>query len=194
MPAANDCFDHCIGLIPTVGTDPWLVSQWVFGCSAIKDGLSVRIFFRGPFGAVGRRVSALGRAVLNDGIPDREVRDSGDSAAVRKGGLEPPRPKAQEPKSCVSANFTTRARRRRALFPACPANAGKRSTAAARLQCTCRAAPSARRKVPLPATSRRKKPRPARGPGEASPHGQWPARCTVPRRLCHPDPPQSWTG
>jgi hypothetical protein len=28
---------------------------------------------------------------------------------VRKGGLEPPRPKAQEPKSCVSANFTTRA-------------------------------------------------------------------------------------
>jgi hypothetical protein len=29
--------------------------------------------------------------------------------AVRKGGFEPPRPKAQEPKSCVSANFTTRA-------------------------------------------------------------------------------------
>jgi hypothetical protein len=26
---------------------------------------------------------------------------------VRKGGVEPPRPKAQEPKSCVSANFTT---------------------------------------------------------------------------------------
>ena len=30
---------------------------------------------------------------------------------VRKGGVEPPRPKAQEPKSCVSAGFTT---------PACP--------------------------------------------------------------------------
>ena len=29
---------------------------------------------------------------------------------VREGGLEPPRRKAQEPKSCVSANFTTRAR------------------------------------------------------------------------------------
>jgi hypothetical protein len=28
-------------------------------------------------------------------------------AVVRKGGVEPPRPKAQEPKSCVSANFTT---------------------------------------------------------------------------------------
>ena len=26
---------------------------------------------------------------------------------VRKEGLEPSRPKAQEPKSCVSANFTT---------------------------------------------------------------------------------------
>jgi hypothetical protein len=34
------------------------------------------------------------------------------SSFVRKGGLEPPRPKAQEPKSCVSANFTTRARLR----------------------------------------------------------------------------------
>ena len=32
-----------------------------------------------------------------------------DATTVRKGGLEPPRPKAQEPKSCVSANFTTRA-------------------------------------------------------------------------------------
>ena len=33
-----------------------------------------------------------------------------DSRLVREGGLEPPRRKAQEPKSCVSANFTTRAR------------------------------------------------------------------------------------
>ena len=34
----------------------------------------------------------------------------GASNVVREGGLEPPRYKAQEPKSCVSANFTTRAR------------------------------------------------------------------------------------
>ncbi len=34
---------------------------------------------------------------------------AGGPLGVRKGGLEPPRPKAQEPKSCVSANFTTRA-------------------------------------------------------------------------------------
>ena len=33
--------------------------------------------------------------------------DAGAEGTVRKVGLEPTRPKAQEPKSCVSADFTT---------------------------------------------------------------------------------------
>jgi hypothetical protein len=87
---------------------PWLVSQGVFGGSAAADGCRRWIFF-GPFRRrLKRAVKRRNPGPLGPGIPL--------SGYVRKGGLEPPRPKAQEPKSCVSANFTTRARRRRPRF------------------------------------------------------------------------------
>jgi hypothetical protein len=78
------------------GTCPWLVSHGVFGRSSGMDGWIEKdfsnpcVFWR-----------------LNAEFPGRGAREL--CLCVRKGGLEPPRPKAQEPKSCVSANFTTRA-------------------------------------------------------------------------------------
>src|SRR6476620_2076373 len=53
-------------------------------------------------------------------VKAEEPRSEDRGSKVRKGGLDPPRPKAQEPKSCVSANFTTRARRRRPKVPGGP--------------------------------------------------------------------------
>ena len=56
-----------------------------------------------------------------------------DSACliVREGGLEPPRPKAQEPKSCASANSATRAPSKRNASTSAIASAPRPATATA---------------------------------------------------------------
>ena len=105
------------------GTDPWLVSQWVFagfgGNGWVRDG---KFFSQVPSDGL----TGLNRVAVKQKSPGPKT---GTPYCVRKGGLEPPRPKAQEPKSCVSANFTTRARR--------PHLAGPRTGVAdARLHCT----------------------------------------------------------
>lgn len=92
-----------------VGTCPWLVSQCVFGCCRGTDGWTCgRIFSCGAGGCVFPGIPGVWAqkeipGPFGPGIPRYSF------WLVRKGGLEPPRPKAQEPKSCVSANFTTRA-------------------------------------------------------------------------------------
>lgn len=89
---------------PTLG---WCLNGYS-GVRPRRMGEDGELFF-GTFNRrMQRAVKRRNPGPLGPGIPL--------SGYVRKGGLEPPRPKAQEPKSCVSANFTTRARRRRSRF------------------------------------------------------------------------------
>jgi hypothetical protein len=110
MPAADWCSRHCSclagGHLPLAGVSlgirpvrryGWVESKEFFG------GLRIR-----PFSGNSSRVAPQGINTKNPPVVNRGILVF---LWVRKGGLEPPRPKAQEPKSCVSANFTTRARR-----------------------------------------------------------------------------------
>jgi hypothetical protein len=60
-----------LALFRLVGTDPWLVSQWVFGGSGETDGCGMEILFIGSFyaGISGRLAAELG-PLLGDVSPD----------------------------------------------------------------------------------------------------------------------------
>ena len=156
LPAANIA---AAALSRLLGTDPWLVSQWVFGCSEETDGWGIGILF-----SYGNPLKIRRKR--------REPRsEDRGSRCVRKGGLEPPRPKAQEPKSCVSANFTTRARRRRRPGK----NPGGGRQAPLYL-------------LPVGTTAR------VSGPGGVWRHARWPGRCIARRRPCLRDRRRLWSG